>query len=60
VKDLSKTNAELTQEISVLKQKIQELEQLVLDHKKVEETLRESEQRQGFFMFSEQRSMMKL
>ncbi|MFA5756873.1 MAG: PAS domain S-box protein, partial [Smithellaceae bacterium] len=43
--DLSKTNEELIKEISVLKQRIQELEQLVLDHKKAEEHLRESETR---------------
>lgn len=41
--DSSKINEELIKEISVLKPRIQELEQSVLDHKKVEETLRESE-----------------
>jgi PAS domain S-box-containing protein len=43
VNDSSKINEELIKEISVLKPRIQELEQSVLDHKKVEETLRESE-----------------
>ncbi len=43
MKDPSKTNQKLIVEISVLKKRIQNLEQLALDHKKAEETLRESE-----------------
>jgi diguanylate cyclase (GGDEF)-like protein/PAS domain S-box-containing protein len=43
MQDLSKKNKELVAEISVLKQRIQNLEQWVLDHKKAEETMRESE-----------------
>jgi len=39
----ARINSDLIEEISVLKQRIQNLEQLVLDHKKAEETLRESE-----------------
>ncbi|MCK9390795.1 MAG: diguanylate cyclase [Syntrophales bacterium] len=43
MQDPSKKNKELIAEISVLKQRIQNLEQLVLDHKKAEENMRESE-----------------
>ncbi len=42
MRDPSRTNAELIEENALLEQRIQNLEQLVLDHKKVEETLRES------------------
>jgi diguanylate cyclase (GGDEF)-like protein/PAS domain S-box-containing protein len=41
--DPARINSSLIEEISVLKQRIQNLEQLVLDHKEAEETLRESE-----------------
>ncbi len=41
--DTSRTNAELIEELSVLNQRIQNLEQLVVDHQKTVETLKESE-----------------
>ncbi len=43
MKDSPQTNQELIAEISVLKKRIQKLEQLVLDHKNAEEALKESE-----------------
>jgi len=43
--DQAKTNAELNEENSFLKQRIQELEQLESDRSRVEELLRESEKR---------------
>jgi diguanylate cyclase (GGDEF)-like protein/PAS domain S-box-containing protein len=43
MKDPPRTNSELIKEISVLKQRIQNLEQLVLDLKKAEELLKERE-----------------
>ena len=45
MKDSSKTNQELIAEISVLKNRIQELEQSEAERKRVEEALRESETR---------------
>jgi len=41
----TKTNAELIEEISSLKQRIQELEQAESEHKRTEEALRESEEK---------------
>ncbi|MCX5817232.1 MAG: PAS domain S-box protein [Proteobacteria bacterium] len=43
MKDLSRTNQELIEEISLLKQRIQELEQSEPERKRAEEALRESE-----------------
>jgi len=43
MKDPSRTNAELIEEISSLKQRIQELEQAESEHKRTEDKLRESE-----------------
>jgi PAS domain S-box-containing protein len=45
MKDPSKTNPELIEEISILKQKIKELEQSESDRKQAEEALRESEEK---------------
>ncbi len=45
LKDSSKPNQELIKEISALKQRIQELEQLESDRKRAEETLRKSEEK---------------
>ena len=45
MKDPSKTKQELIEELSVLKQKIQELEYLESDRKSSEEALWESEER---------------
>ncbi|MCX5806007.1 MAG: PAS domain S-box protein [Proteobacteria bacterium] len=45
MKDLSSTDSTLIQEISVLKQRIKELEQSELEHKQAREALRESKER---------------
>ena len=45
MKNLSKTNQEMTAEISVLQERIQKLERLKSDHEQTEEALRESEER---------------
>ena len=48
MKDPSRTNAELIEEISSLKQRIQELEQSESERKRTEKALRDSETKYRF------------